>query len=129
MADPAVEQLAAYVHQAALAAGYDLDAPRSGDKTRLAKDAGISLTSLSRLLSRDRMPDTRALPGLAMALRVPIADLLVKGGIMPEDALTTPPPERPLTPDEVAKRWGVQDEAGKALITAMYERLAAHRGE
>lgn len=128
MADPSVERLADYVRQAALDAGYDVDSPRGGGKTALAKAAGMSLTSISRLLSKERIPDARYLPSLAAALRVPARDLFVAASVIPEEALSAAPPERPLTPDEVARRWGVKDEAGKALITAMYERLAARRG-
>ncbi len=115
--------LADYVRQAALTAGYDIDAPRSGDKTRLAEDAGMSLTTLSRLLSAERMPDARYFAGLAKALKVDLTELLVQSGIIPAESLTLKPQEsvssRPLTPDEVADSWQVDRDA----VRAMYQFL------
>jgi transcriptional regulator with XRE-family HTH domain len=118
-----LRRFADYVRQAALAAGYDIDSPRGGDKTRLATDAGMSLTTLSRLLSAERMPDARYFAGLAKALKVNLSDLLVQSGIIPAESLTQAQHEsvnsRPLTPDEVADSWQVDRDA----VRAMYEFL------
>jgi transcriptional regulator with XRE-family HTH domain len=120
-------RFASYVRQAALDAGYSIDSPRGGDKTRLANDAGMSLTTLSRLLSGERMPDARYFAPLAKALKVDLQELLVQSGIVPAESLTQKPQQsvssRPLTPDEVADSWSIHDPAGRELVRAMFEKL------
>jgi transcriptional regulator with XRE-family HTH domain len=126
-----LQRLAAYVREAALRAGYEIDSPRSGAMTRLANDAGMSITTLSRLLSGERMPDARYFAALAKALRVPLTELLVQSGIIPEENLS---PEhlqslrsRSLTPGDVADDWGITDPEGRELVRAMYERFRKDR--
>lgn len=125
------QQLAAYVREAALAAGYDIDKPRSGAKLQLATDAGMHPSTLSRLLSGDRLPDPKQFQGLARALRVPLTEMLVEAGIIPRESLTREAlfaaSATPATPEQVADAWGIHDEAGRELVRAMYERLAARR--
>jgi transcriptional regulator with XRE-family HTH domain len=123
MADAPTRRLADYVRRAALAAGYDVDKPRGGGKLQLAADAGMSPSTLSRLLSGDRMPDPRSLEGLALALRVPVLDLLVEGGVVSEQSIETRPREHPLTPEEAADALGIHDEADRQLFTALIKRL------
>lgn len=126
-----LQRLAAYVREAALSAGYDIDSPRGGGKTQLAADSGMSLTTLSRLLSGERMPDARYFSGLAKALGVPLTELLVQSGIIPEENLTQEHLQsvrsRSLTPGDVANSWGIHDPEGRELVRAMYERLRTDR--
>jgi transcriptional regulator with XRE-family HTH domain len=121
-----LDRLAAYVRTAAIAAGYDIDRPNSGDKTRLARDAGMSITTLSRLLSAERMPDARYLAPLARAINVDPVDLLVESGILPDRTQAQPDPKPvasvAITPDVVADAWGV-DKFGREMVHAMFERL------
>jgi transcriptional regulator with XRE-family HTH domain len=126
-----LQSLAAYVREAALHAGYDIDSPRGGGKTKLATDSGMSLTTLSRLLSGERMPDARYFAGLAKALGVPLTELLVRSGIIPEENLTQEYLQsvrsRSLTPGDVANNWGIYDPEGRELVRAMYERFRKDR--
>lgn len=81
-------RLSAYLKALARRRGYNIDAARGGDKGRLAADAGISLTTLSRALNEGRTPDTRALAGLAKALEVDFEEFLVDGGVIPPELAT-----------------------------------------
>lgn len=127
-----LKRLADYVMAAALAAGYDVrPGKRTGDKKRLADAAGMDPGQLSRLLSAERMPDARHFAPLARALHVPLTELLVQSGIIPAESLTQEHlrsvSSTPIAPDTVAESWGIEDEAGRELVRAMYERLARRR--
>jgi transcriptional regulator with XRE-family HTH domain len=122
----ALERLATRVRTAAAAAGYDLDRVNSGDKTRLARDAGMSITTLSRLLSAERMPDARYLAPLAKALDISPIELLIESEILPPEngsqSGSRGVASTPITPDAVADAWGV-DQFGREMVHAMFERL------
>jgi transcriptional regulator with XRE-family HTH domain len=117
---PQQEQLAAYVLQAARRAGYDMDSPRGGGKAKLAHDAGMSATTLSRLLGGTRMPDARYFEPLAAALKVPVTELLVEAGIVSRVQLGAP--AGPATPEEVADSWGLRNE-DRDLFFSMVDQL------
>lgn len=118
---------AAYVAYAARAAGYDIDSPRGGGKTALARDAGVSLSTISRLLSGERAPDPTTYEGLARALRVPIRELLVRSGIISSESLPESPRSavrsRPITPREAADELGITDPVNREMFLAMVDRL------
>lgn len=123
-----LETFAAYVRQAALDAGYQIDRVNSGEITRLATAAGMSQSSLSRLLAADRMPRAEYLVGLAQALGRDPLDVFVESGIIPaerrsqtvHDAVAS----RPITPDDVADAWSL-DPFGREMVHAMYQRLTS----
>lgn len=116
-----LERLAAYVEQAAPRAGYYLD--QRGEKTRLATAAGMSISTLSRVLAGTRMPDPEYFIPLAKALKVDPLELL--GQVSDQKASQQPQgpvASLPLTPDDVADSWRV-DEFGREMVRAMFERL------
>lgn len=121
-----LERLSTYVRQHALAAGYDIDRTNSGEKARLARDAGMSETTLSRLLAGKRMPDAKYLAGLATAIGVNPIDIFIESDILPAKSRSQDPHKEvassPITPDEVADAWGV-DAFGREMVHAMFERL------
>lgn len=128
----ALQRLADYVMQAALDAGYDVrPGKRTGARQRLAQDAGIDPGQLTRLLGAERMPDARYFAGLAKALDVSLTTLLVEAGIIPAETLTQEHLQsvrsHPITPDEVADSWGIEDDAGRQLVRATFESLRARR--
>lgn len=123
-----LERFSRYVMQAAFAAGYDVTkGRRTGDRKRLAQDAGMDQGALTRLLDGERMPETKVFPGLAKALDVSLVDMLIESGIFPAESLTQDPHKsvssRSLTPDDVADAWGINDPAGREMVWGMYERL------
>jgi transcriptional regulator with XRE-family HTH domain len=121
-----LDRFAAYVRTAALAAGYDVDRVNSGAKADLARAAGMSPSSVSRLLRAERMPDAEYLAPLARALRLNPIDLLVESGILPPESRSQPDTNAvastPITPDAVADSWGV-DAFGREMVRAMFDRL------
>lgn len=128
MGENHLQRFAAYVREAALAAGYEVDKPRSGAKLKLAAEAGMSPSTLSRMLSGERMPDPKYFQGLANALHVPVNEFLVEAGIIGRESLDLRAVlDQPVTPEDVADAWGIHDEAGRELVRAMYERLARRR--
>ena len=139
-ATPPLQRLAAYVRAAMAQAGYTYEeGRRTGDLQRLAdatKQAAHRLggnftsmdtASLGRLLRGERMPRPTSLYPLADALGVDYRDLMVEAGIIPPEALGTPTRTRVRsrpTPDDVAEAWGIKDDAGRAVVRAMHDRLA-----
>jgi transcriptional regulator with XRE-family HTH domain len=100
---------------------------RTGGRKRLAEDSGMDSGQLSRLLSGERMPDTRFLVGLATALGTTVDDLLTESDNYPKQSASQEPPESvgspPLTPEQVADSWQVD----RAATRAMYEFLRKER--
>jgi transcriptional regulator with XRE-family HTH domain len=121
-----LQKFADYVRRLALEAGYNIDKVNSGDRTRLARDAGMSQTTISKLLAGERMPDAKYFAGLAMALKTDPLELFVESGILParnrsqnsHNAVAS----RSITPDDVADAWGV-DPFGREMVHAMFQRL------
>lgn len=126
-----LRSFARYIADAARAAGYDIDSPRGGGKTNLARDAGLSLSTISRLLTAERMPDATAFEPLAKALRVPLRELLIRSGIVSEESLThvsgNALRSRPITPREAAEDLGIRDPEDVALFESMVKRLRRHQ--
>ncbi|WP_280684868.1 helix-turn-helix transcriptional regulator [Kitasatospora sp. MAA19] len=126
-----LQRFAAYLRTAALRAGYDVVSPRGGGKSRLAHDSGISLTTISRVLAGTRALDPASYEGLARALRVPLRELMVEGGIVPSESLPGWPDHavrsRPITPDEAADELGITDPVDRQMFLAMVDRLRRDR--
>jgi len=127
-----------YIAGAARKAGYDIDSPRGGGKTALARDAGVSLSTISRLLSGERAPDPENFEGLARALGVPLRELLVQSGIFSAESMRNWPESavrsRPITPREAADELGITDPIDREMFLAMVGRLkrdqdAKHRDD
>lgn len=74
--------LSEFASNAARAAGYDIDSPRGGGRTALAEASGMSISSVSRMLSGQSNISIEAVAGLADALRVPVSDVLVAAGFV-----------------------------------------------
>ena len=124
---------AAYVAAAARAAGYDIDSPRGGGRTALARDAGVSLSTISRLLSGERAPDPIYFEGIARALGVPLRELLHRSGIISAESIHNWPDSavrsRPITPREAADDLGITDPVDREMFLAMVDRLRRQRAE
>lgn len=121
-----LKRLGTLVRRLAIAAGYELDRINSGAVVRLARDAGMSQSSLSKLLAGTRMPEARYFAGLANAIGCDPIDLFVEAEILParsrsqlpHNAVASPS----ITPDAVADAWQV-DEFGREMVHAMFQRL------
>lgn len=84
------ESWADYLRRAMTDAGYDPDGVRSGGRTRLAEDSGVSLPVISRSLNEGRTPDPSTLRALAGPLRKTYRELLIKAGHATEEDLPDP---------------------------------------
>lgn len=118
------ERFAAVVVPAAKEAGYF----GHGAQARLARDTGMSESSVSRMLKGAAVPDLRFIAPLAAALRLNPIDLLVDTGLIPPESLQSQPESdrsrvRSRTPDDVADEFGITDVVGRHMLTATIERL------
>ncbi len=85
------EGWAAYLRRVMREAGYDPDGVRSGGRTRLAEDSGVSLPVISRSLNEGRTPDPKTLRALTGPLKRSYQELLIAAGHANEDDFETPP--------------------------------------
>jgi transcriptional regulator with XRE-family HTH domain len=122
--DRTTTDFSAYVRDAARRAGYDIDSPRGGGKTALARDTGMSQSSVGRMLAGKAMPDPAYLEPLAAALRVPLPELLILSGLISRDAFTGETQQvRTLSPREAATDLGIRDPAKIELFETMVRAL------
>lgn len=123
------QRFAEYIRPAVVAAGYDIDSPRGGGKKALAKDTGMSASSIGRMLAGQTLPDPAHLERLATVLRVSLIDLLIRSGIVSVEASGTvtpaaPTPDPPLTHEEAARALGIRSPDRVQMFTAMAKSLA-----
>ena len=116
------EQFGAYVRNAARQAGYNLDGPRSGGMTQLAKDSGVSQAAASRMLSGQVIPEAKNLEPLARALNVPVLDILTRAGIV-SDTVKAAVHHVELTERGALAFLGVTDPADQDVVLAIIDRL------
>lgn len=84
--------------------GYDLEGPRAGGRTRLAKETGLSLSIISRILNDNRVPEVKALRSLGDALGYSLTEMLVHAGMADREDL--PPSVTPSRePRVVVPHW------------------------
>jgi transcriptional regulator with XRE-family HTH domain len=123
--NPRARHFGQYLADAARAAGYDIDSPRSGGRSALAEAAGMTLSSVGRTLSGQSIPDVSRFEDLAAAVNRPVIELLIEAGIISAKSLTEPAQTRvaSLTPDQAATELGITDPDGRALFLGMVARL------
>jgi len=117
------------VGDAARRAGYDIDSPRGGGKTALARAAGMTESSVGRMLAGKTLPDPKKFQDIARAVHLPVRDLLVEAGIVSPQALTENGPARvasEITPEEAARRLGITDPTDRELFLGVVARLRRH---
>lgn len=120
------ERFGEYAAAAARAAGYDIDSPRGGGKKALAEAAGMSHASVSRMLAGQTIPDPKFFSTLAKALGVPMWNLLIHSGLVPdEEEIPRNPVHKPATLAEVAASIGLKDPRSVALFEGMVKSLLA----
>ena len=119
------QKFAALVKPAAERAGYT----GRGAGARLARDAGMSESSVSRMLNGQSVPDMPFWAPLVELLDIELIDLLTEMGI-PREALRalseteqSQVGSRSITPEEAATRVGISDPVGVEMLTATIERL------
>lgn len=119
------QKFAAVVVPPAREAGYT----GRGAGARLARDAGMSESSVSRMLKGEALPEMRFWAPLTKLLGIDLVDLLAEMGIPPESLQPLSETDqsqvgsRPISPEEAADRLGLKDEAGRHMLIATIERL------
>lgn len=118
------------IKDAARAAGYDMDSPRGGGRRQLARDVGMSESSVGRMLDGKTLPQPHFYEALARAVNLRVSLLLVEAGIISQETLTETPRPRvvsPITPEVAARELGITDPGDRSLFLGMVERLRADR--
>lgn len=119
------QRFAAVVVPAAERAGYT----GHGRNARLARDTGMTESSVSRMWNGSAIPDPRFFEPLAQAVRLHPGKLFVAAGLLRPESLQSLSETDPsqvgsnLTPEEVADRFGIQDEVGRQMLYATIDRL------
>jgi transcriptional regulator with XRE-family HTH domain len=120
------ERFAEYIRPAVVAAGYDIDSPRGGGKKALADDAGLSQSSVGRMLAGQTLPDPMVLERLAKVLHMPLQDLLYASGVITGMPASPPREARrdvALTPEEAARLLGITSSDRVQMFAAMARTL------
>lgn len=121
------EKFGNFIAEAARAAGYDLDSQRGGGRVALARDTGMSPSSVGRMLAGLTLPTPRYFEPLAAAVRVPLRRLLIESGVISEDAIAaaaaTVSSNEPLTAEQAAPRLGITIPANVQLFITMVESM------
>lgn len=114
------ESWADYLRRVMTEAGYDPDGIRSGGRTRLAEDSGVSLPVISRSLNEGRTPDPSTLRALVRPLNKPYRELLIAAGHATEEELPDPAVRNPRREGEVDRRSVAElIEAGEAPLLSI----------
>ncbi|MFF5451820.1 helix-turn-helix domain-containing protein [Streptomyces sp. NPDC012950] len=116
------QRFAAVVRPAAQSAGYT----GHGSKSRLARDTGMTESSVSRMLLGQSIPDPTFFEAIAKAINLPVRDLLVEAGIISGRALTETSQSQVrsrITPETAADELGITDPVNREMFFAAIERL------
>jgi transcriptional regulator with XRE-family HTH domain len=123
------QQFAAVVAPAARRAGYN----GRGANARLARDAGIPESTVSRMMLGRTIPDPKSFEALAAAIGLPVRDLLVEAGIVSAESLTettrSQVRSQPITLEEAADELGITDPIGRQMFYGTVERLRRQEQE
>jgi len=125
------QRLAAVVVPAAQRAGYT----GHGSQARLARDTGMSESSVSRMLKGQAVPELRFLVPLALAIGMKPRDLLLKAGLISPESLHALSESEPsqvgskLTVEDAADQLGITDDVGKMMFQAVVDKLARRQGD
>ncbi|MFB7285497.1 helix-turn-helix domain-containing protein [Actinacidiphila glaucinigra] len=118
------QRFASVVAPAARRAGYE----GHGAGARLARDTGITESSVSRMLRGEKIPEVRFFEPLATAIGISVRDLLIESGTVSAASLTESDPSQvrsstSVTPDDAAAQWGITDPVNVEMLRAVVERL------
>jgi len=120
------QRFAAVVVPAAQRAGYT----GHGSQARLARDTGMSESSISRMLNGQAIPELRFLEPLAEAINMNPIDLLVRTELISPESLQTLSETDPSqvgsesnSVEDVAEGLGITDDVGKMMFRAVVDKL------
>lgn len=113
-----------WLHDQLVRRGYQM-AGRGGGQRAFADDAGITPTTVSRLLRGENRSDPDTLRIVAAALGIPVAEIFVRAGLLTEDDIaairdrgTARRTADRITPEQAVADLGITDPAATAAIVA-----------
>ncbi|MFE0376204.1 helix-turn-helix domain-containing protein [Streptomyces inhibens] len=118
------QRFAAAVAPAAHRAGYT----GRGANARLARDAGIPESTVSRMMLGKTIPDVKSFEPLAKALGLTVKDLLVEAEIVSAESLNetgqSQVRSQPISLEEAADELGIdRDPIARQMFYGVVERL------
>jgi transcriptional regulator with XRE-family HTH domain len=121
------QRFAVVVVPAAQRAGYT----GHGSQARLARDTGMSESSISRMLNGHAIPELRFLGPLAEAIKMSPIDLLIRTELISPESLRTLSEtdssqvgSESNSVEDTAERLGITDDLGKMMFRAVVDKLA-----
>ncbi|MFD7016030.1 helix-turn-helix domain-containing protein [Streptomyces sp. NPDC059928] len=109
---------------------YDIDSPRGGGKSALARETGLSESAIGRMLRGETLPDPRHFAAISDAVGLDVNVLLIEAGILPRNYRPTPSEtgatgvgSRSITPTEAADALGIFDPIAREMLFGTIERL------
>ncbi|WP_439082154.1 helix-turn-helix domain-containing protein [Streptomyces sp. WL006] len=110
------------VTELAIEAGYDLS-PRSGGRAALARQVGMSPSTVGRMLNGETLPRPDQFESIAAAVGADVNDLLVAGGVLSAKSIHNPgnsdvrsATSQSLSPEAAADRWGITDPNIRSML-------------
>jgi transcriptional regulator with XRE-family HTH domain len=120
------ERFAAWLAAAMRGAGLEIDRQRGGGRMALATKLGVSPSTIGRWLDGKSMPGPEVYEPLAVALGVPVADMLTGTGILSSESLQhlhqTGVRSQPITAAQAADELGIHDPHERAEFIQDVER-------
>lgn len=90
MSTEARQPFGEWLRKEMLRQGYEVDGPRAGGRTLLAKRSGISLSIISRILGENRVPEVPALRAIGKTLGYTLGEMMVFAGLAEPEELPQP---------------------------------------
>lgn len=90
MSTEARQPFGEWLREEMLRQGYEVDGPRAGGRTLLAKRSGISLSIVSRILGENRVPEVPALRAIGKTLGYTLGEMMVFAGLAEPEELPRP---------------------------------------
>lgn len=113
------EDFARWLRTEMIRCGYEVGQPRAGGQMRLAREAGVSASLISRALNEGHIPDLGSLRSIGRVLGYSLGEMLVAAGQANPDEL---PARRP---DEMGPE--LRDEGERQLWEGLHELSGEER--
>ncbi|KAB2344822.1 helix-turn-helix domain-containing protein [Actinomadura rudentiformis] len=94
------ESFATWLREQMTARGYQLDGPRAGGPSRLAREIGVHRASVGRMLNRGVIPKLETLEAIATQFKIPRSDVLTAAGLGNESTSDAEAPAPATVSDE-----------------------------
>ncbi|MFC8463347.1 helix-turn-helix domain-containing protein [Streptomyces sp. NPDC057250] len=132
----AAERFGALITDLAIRAGYDL-APGGPGRADLARDTGMSVSAVGRMVTGKTLPMPQQLEALARAVHVDVRTLLVTAGVISDHAwpkgasadVASGSSQQPLSPEAVADMWGITEPSIRSMLISTAQHVIRLQNE